>query len=114
MVTPRVRPMRRPRLAAALAPWRVDCLARARPAWGPGARGLPRAPAAVPAALTRPDRHGQGEAQLPTCTLPQRPSHGRAKLDRLRQRLLHAASGPHPRARELRESPTSGPRPMPR
>mgnify|MGYP003290411015 CR=1 FL=1 len=55
------------------------------------ASGLPREQPAVHAALTLPYSHGQVEGQITKLKLLKRQSYGRAKLDLLRQRMLHAA-----------------------
>ena len=91
MLTQRFRQMIRQRVAAALDPWLVDCLASGMPEWVHVARGLPREHSAVQAALTLPYSHGQVEGQITKLTLLKRQSYGRAKLDLLRQRMLHAA-----------------------
>ena len=55
------------------------------------ARGLQREQAAVQAALTLPYSNGQIEGQITKLKLLKRQGYGRAKLDLLRQRMLHAA-----------------------
>jgi transposase len=91
MLTQRLRQMMRQRVAAALAPWLGDCLANGLPALGHCATGLQREPSAGQAALTLPHSNGQVEGQITKLTLLKRQSYGRATLDLLRQRMLHAA-----------------------
>jgi transposase len=80
------------RTATALAPWLTDCQASGLP---PElvhfASGLRREQPAVQAALELPYSHGQVEGQITKLKLLKRQGYGRAKLDLLRQRLLHAA-----------------------
>ncbi len=83
--------MRRARAASTLDLWLTDCLASGMPELVHFARGLQRERAAVQAALTRPYSNGQIEGQITTLKLLKRQGYGRAKLDWLRQRMLHAA-----------------------
>jgi hypothetical protein len=53
--------------------------------------GLQREQSAVQAALELPYNNGQVEGQITQLKLLKRQSYGRAKLDLLRQRMLHAA-----------------------
>jgi transposase len=55
------------------------------------ASSIQREQPAVQAALTLPYSNGQVEGQITTLKLLKRQSYGRAKLDLLRQRMLHAA-----------------------
>jgi transposase len=91
MLTQRFRQMMRQRVAAALDPGLEDCLASGMPEVVNFASGLQHEHSAVQAALTRPYSNGQVEGQITKLTLLQRQSYGRAKLDLLRQRMLHAA-----------------------
>jgi transposase len=90
-LTQRVRQRMRERAASPLDRGLLDCQASGMPALVNGANGLQRAQSAVQAALTLPDRNGQVEGQITPLKLLTRPSDGRAKLDLLRQRMLHAA-----------------------
>jgi transposase len=90
-LTQRFRQLLRQRLAAALDPGLEDCLASGRPEVVNLASGLQREHAAVQAAFTRPYSQGQGEGQITKLTRLKRQSYGRAKLERLRQRMRHAA-----------------------
>jgi transposase len=90
-LTQRFRQMMRQRTAAALDPWLADGLASGMPERVNFASGLPREHSAVPAALDLPYSNGQVEGQITTLKLLKRQSYGRAKLDLLRQRMLHAA-----------------------
>jgi transposase len=90
-LTQRFRQMIRQRLAAALDPWLEDGLASGMPELVNVASGLQREHSAVQAALTLPYSNGQVEGQITKLTLLKRQSYGRAKLDLLRQRMLHAA-----------------------
>jgi transposase len=83
--------MMRARAASTLDPWLTDCLASGVPEPVNFASGLQREQAAVQAALTLPSSTGQVEGQITTLTRLKRQSYGRAKLDWLRQRMLHAA-----------------------
>jgi transposase len=83
--------MMRAQAATALKPWRMDCLASGMPERVNVANGLQREHSAVQAALTLPYSNGQVEGQITTWKLLNRQGSGRAKLDLLRQRLLHAA-----------------------
>lgn len=91
MLTQRFRQMMRQRVAAALDPWLEDCLASGMPELVNFASGLQREHSAVQAALTLPYSNGQVEGQITKLKLLKRQSYGRAKLDLLRQRMLHAA-----------------------
>jgi transposase len=91
MLTQRFRQMMRQRVAAALDPGLEDCLASGMPEVVNFASGLQHEHSAVQAALTRPYSNGQVEGQITKLTLLKRQSYGRAKLDLLRQRMLHAA-----------------------
>jgi hypothetical protein len=90
-LTQRFRQRMRARTASTLDRWLLDCLASGMPELVHVASGLPREPPAGQAALTRPYRNGQVEGQITTLKLLKRPSYGRATLDWLRQRMLHAA-----------------------
>jgi transposase len=90
-LTQRFRQMIRQRLAAALDPWLEDGLASGMPELVNVASGLQCEHSAVQAALTLPYSNGQVEGQITQLTLLKRQSYGRAKLDLLRQRMLHAA-----------------------
>jgi transposase len=90
--TQRFRHMLRKRAATTLEAWLVDGLASGMPELVHFAHGLEREQPAVQAALTLPYSNGQAEVQITTLTLLKRQSSGRAKLDLLRQRMLHAAS----------------------
>ena len=90
-LTQRFRQRMRQRTAPAFDSGLVDCLRRGRPALVHVASGLPREHSAMHAALTLPSSNGQVEGQITTLTLLQRQSYGRAKLELLRQRMLHAA-----------------------
>jgi transposase len=79
------------RTATALAPWLTDCQASGLPELVHFASGLRREQPAVQAALELPYSHGQVEGQITKLKLLKRQGYGRAKLDLLRQRLLHAA-----------------------
>lgn len=90
-LTQRVRRMRRARDATSLEAWRRDGLASGLPDLANFANGLQREHAAGQAARKLPDSNGQVEGQITTLTRLKRQSYGRAKLDWLRQRMLHAA-----------------------
>ena len=90
-LTQRFRQMMRQRAAAALDPWLTDCLASGMPELVNFASGLQREQSAVQAALELPYSNGQVEGQITKLKLLKRQSYGRAKLDLLRQRMLHAA-----------------------
>ena len=90
-LTQRFRQMIRQRVAAARDPWLTDCLASGMPELVNFASGLQREHSAVQAALTRPYGNGQVEGQITNLKLLKRQRYGRAKLDLLRQRRLHAA-----------------------
>jgi transposase len=90
-LTQRFRQMMRQRTAAALDPWLSDCLASGMPELVNFASGLQREHSAVQAALELPYSNGQVEGQITKLKLLKRQSYGRAKLDLLRQRMLHAA-----------------------
>jgi transposase len=90
-LTQRFRQMMRQRTAAALAPWLAGGLASGMPDLVHFASGLQREHAAVQAALELPYSNGQVEGQITKLQLLKRQSYGRAKLDLLRQRMLHAA-----------------------
>jgi transposase len=83
--------MMRARAAATLGPWLVDCLASGMPAVVNFASGLQREQSAVQAALSLPYSNGQVEGQIAKLKFLKRQSYGRAKLDLLCQRMLHAA-----------------------
>ena len=83
--------MMRHRMATALDSWLADGLACGMPELVHFASGLQRAHSAVQAALTLPYSNGQVEGQITKLTLLKRQSYGRAKLDLLRQRMLHAS-----------------------
>jgi transposase len=91
MLTQRFRQMLRARAASPLDRWLRDCLASGMPALVHFANGLQREQPAVHAALTLPYSIGQVEGQITKLKLLKRQSYGRAKLDLLRQRMLHAA-----------------------
>jgi transposase len=90
-VTQRFPQRRRDRASSTLDPWLVDCQASGMPALVYFASGLQREQSAVQAALTLPYSNGQVEGQITKLTLLKRQSYGRATLDLLRQRMLHAA-----------------------
>lgn len=90
-LTQRFRQMMRQRMATALDRWLEDCLASAMPELVHVASGLQREHSAVQASLTLPYSNGQVEGQITKLKLLKRQSYGRAKLDFLRQRMLHAA-----------------------
>jgi transposase len=90
-LTQRFRQMIRRRTATALDPWLADGLASEMPALVNFANGLQRERSARQGALILPDSNGQIEGQITKLKLLKRPSYGRAQLDRLRQRMLHAA-----------------------
>ena len=90
-LTQRFRQMMRQRTATAFDSWLVDCLTSGMPELVHFASGLQREHSAVQAALTLPYSNGQVEAQITKLKLLKRQSYGRAKLDLLRQRMLHAA-----------------------
>jgi transposase len=90
-LTQRFRQMMRARDASTLDLWLTDCLASELPELVHFARGLQREQPAVQAARELPYRNGQVEGQITKLKLLKRQSYGRAKLDRLRQRMLHAA-----------------------
>jgi transposase len=90
-LTQRFRQMRRARTASTLDRWLMDCLPSGMPELVHFASGLPREQPAVQAALALPYSNGQVEGHITKLTLLKRPSYGRAKLDLLRQRMLHAA-----------------------
>jgi transposase len=90
-LTQRFRQMIRQRTATALDPWLTDCLASQMPELMKFANGLQRERAAVHNALVMPYSNGQVEGQITKLKLLKRQSYGRAKLDLLRQRMLHAA-----------------------
>ena len=75
----------------ALDPWLTDGLASEMPERVSFATGVQRERPAGPQALVLPCSHGQGAGQSTQVTLLKRPSDGRAKRDRLRQRMRHAA-----------------------
>jgi transposase len=85
------RRMMRERAASTLDRWLMDCQASGIPEVVNFASGLRREHAAVQAALTLPYSNGQVEGQITKLKLLKRQSYGRAKLDLLRQRMLHAA-----------------------
>jgi transposase len=90
-LTQRFRQMMRARAASTLDLWLTDCLASRMPELVNFASGLQREQPAVQAALTLPYSNGQVEGQITKLKLLKRQSYGRAKLDLLRQRMLHAA-----------------------
>jgi transposase len=90
-LTQRFRQMMWARTASSLDLWFMDCLASGMPELVNFASGLQREHAAVQAALTLPYSNGQVEGQITKLKLLKRQSYGRAKLDLLRQRMLHAA-----------------------
>jgi transposase len=90
-LTQRFRQMIRQRVVAALEPWLMDCLASGMPELVHFASSLQREQPAVQAALALPHSNGQVEGQITKLKLLKRQSYGRAKLDLLRQRMLHAA-----------------------
>ena len=90
-LTQRLRHMIRKRTATTLEAWLADCLASGMPELVNFAHGLQREQPAVQAALTLPYSNGQVEGQITKLKLLKRQSYGRAKLDLLRQRMLHAA-----------------------
>jgi transposase len=87
----RFRHIMRAQVATALKPWLADCLASRMPELVNFAHGLQRELPAVQAALTLPCTNGLVEGQITKLKLLKRQSYGRAKLDLLRQRMLHAA-----------------------
>lgn len=91
MLTQRFRQIMRARTASTLDSWLTDCLASGMPELVHFASGLQREQAAVQAALTLPYSNGQIEGQITKLKLLKRQGYGRAKLDLLRQRMLHAA-----------------------
>jgi transposase len=90
-LTQRFRQMMRHRMATALDSWLADGLASGMPELVHFASGLQREHSAVQAALTLPYSNGQVEGQITKLKLLKRQSYGRAKLDLLRQRMLHAS-----------------------
>jgi transposase len=90
-LTQRFRQMMRARAASTLNLWLTDCLASGMPELVHFASSLQREQAAVQAALTLPYSNGQVEGQITKLKLLKRQGYGRAKLDLLRQRMLHAA-----------------------
>lgn len=76
--------------ATALGPWLADCLASEMAELVNFANGLQRERSAVQNALILPYSDGQVEGQITKLKLPKRQSYGRAKLDLLHQRMLHA------------------------
>jgi transposase len=90
-LTQRFRQMMRARAASTLDRWLADCLATGLPELVHFASGLKRVQPAVQAALTLPYSNGQVEGQITKLKLLKRQSYGRAKLDLLRQRMLHVA-----------------------
>jgi transposase len=90
-LTQRFCQMKREWTASTLDLWLMDCQASGMPELVHFASGLQREQPAVHAALTLPYSHGQVEGQITKLTLLKRQSYGRAKLDLLRQRMLHTA-----------------------
>jgi transposase len=90
-LTQRFRQMMHARAAPTLEHWLRGCLASGMPELVHFASGLQREQPAVHAALTLPYSNGQIEGQITKLKLLKRQSYGRAKLDLLRQRMLHAA-----------------------
>jgi transposase len=90
-LTQRFRQMMRARAASPLDRWLTDGLASGRPELVNFASGLQREQPAVQAALTLPYSTGQVEGQITKLKLLKRQGDGRAKLDLLRQRMLHVA-----------------------
>jgi transposase len=90
-LTQRFRQMMRAREASTLDLWLTDGLASEIPELVHFASGLQREHSAVQAALELPHSNGQVEGQITKLKLLKRQSYGRAKLDLLRQRMLHAA-----------------------
>jgi transposase len=90
-LTQRSRQMMRARAASTLDPWLMDCQASGMLELVHFASRLQREQPAVQAALTLPYSNGQVECQITKLKLLKRQSYGRAKLDLLRQRMLHAA-----------------------
>jgi transposase len=90
-LTQRFCQMMRERTASTLDRWLMDCQASGMPALVHFTSGLQREQPAVQAALTLPYSNRQVEGQITTLKLLKRQSYGRAKLDVLRQRMLHAA-----------------------
>jgi transposase len=90
-LTQRFRQMIRQRTATALDPWLADCLTSEMPELVNFANGLQRERSAVQGALILPYSTGQVEGQITKLKLLKRQSYGRAKLDLLRQRMLHTA-----------------------
>ena len=82
--------LRRPRTSRELQTWLATVLTRGLPDLKRVATGLPQE-AAVRAAFALPYSHGQTEGQGTRRKLLKRQRYGRAKLDLLRQRGLHAA-----------------------
>jgi transposase len=82
--------MVRQRTPSALPPWVATVLTSSLPDLRRFAMGL-RQDAAVHAALALPYSNGQTEGHVTRLKLLKRQMYGRAKLDLLRQRVLHAA-----------------------
>jgi transposase len=82
--------MVRQRTPSALQTWLETALTSGLPDLKRFARGLQH-DAAVHAALELPYSNGQTEGQVTRLKLLKRQMYGRAKLDLLRQRVLHAA-----------------------
>jgi transposase len=77
--------------ATALSPWLADCLASEMPELVNLANGLQGQRSAVQNALILPYSNGQVEGHITNLKFLKRQSYGRAKLDLLHQRMLHAA-----------------------
>ena len=82
--------MLRKRTSSELQPWLETVLTSELPALKRFATGLQQ-DAAVRAACEFPYSNGQTEGQVTRLKLLKRQMYGRAKLDLLRQRVLHAA-----------------------
>jgi transposase len=70
-------------------PWVVDAAASGIPEMATFVQGIQRDRAAVEAGLTLDWSQGQTEGQVNRLKLLKRAMYGRAKLDLLRQRVLH-------------------------
>ena len=82
--------MIRQRLVSALDPWLDDCCNSGVTRFQRFARSLQQDHAAVRAALETPCSRGQTDAQVNRLKLIKRQMYGRAILDLLRLRVLHA------------------------
>jgi len=82
----------RGRDVAALGPWLARAEASGLAEFASCATSLRQELAAVEAALTTPWSNGQTEGQVTKLKLVKRQMFGRAKVDRLRRRVLHRAA----------------------